>query len=172
MKHSSPWGNPENLGKVAVPGDCLPMLCPRGDFWERLAWNVSCLHFPGSEPECRRPNRGNQPHWLGPLSETLHSSKGQNSCALGSQKHSRGIDPLAGIPIPRMFLRLSIIVPLLELGIPWASCKRAHAITFVQIHYAWGMGESVEDFWASVSQLTCSFLLLEINDLLMFKQLN
>lgn len=64
------------------------------------------------------------------------------------------------------------LFPCLSSEFPELAAKRAHAITFVQIHYSWGMGESVEDFWASASQLRCSFVLLEINDLLMFKQLN
>lgn len=44
-------------------------------------------------------------------SQTLLGSKGQNSCVLGSQKHSRAIDPLAHIPVRRMQLRLPSIVP-------------------------------------------------------------
>lgn len=49
-------------------------------------------------------------NWPGPI-KTLPGAKGQNSCMLGSQKHSRATDPLAGIPVPRMLLPLSITVP-------------------------------------------------------------
>ena len=166
MKRSFQESKPENFGEAVVPASVCPSGVRRtGDLWERLAWNGSA--YPS---QVLNDNAG------GLIGETSHTGwaspvrpctvqKGRilvcwdHRSTAGVLIHTRWHSNTQNVPPALAFHHCSPA---------WGSEFRQLATKGLMqlllskciIPGGGGVGESVEDFWAYVSQLRCSPLSL------------